>query len=117
MQELIEKYIATWNETDPERRRELIGEVYAADATYTDPLADLRGLAEIDAGVAGAQQMFPGMVFALAGPVDANHSQARFSWHLGPAGTEPVVIGFDVAVANADGKLTSVHGFLDKVPA
>jgi hypothetical protein len=117
MRDIIEKYIATWNETDPARRRALIEELYAVDATYTDPLADLRGYAEIDAGVAGAQQMFPGMVFALAGPVDANHNQARFSWHLGPAGAEPVVIGFDVAVADAAGKLSSVHGFLDKVPA
>jgi hypothetical protein len=117
MQDIIEKYIATWNETDPARRGALIAEVYATDATYTDPLADLRGLAEIDAGVAGAQQMFPGMVFTLAGPVDAHHNQARFTWYLGPAGDEPVVIGFDVAVADADGKLASVHGFLDKVPA
>jgi hypothetical protein len=117
MRDIIEKYIATWNETDPARRRALIAGVYAADATYTDPLADLRGLAEIDAGVAGAQQMFPGMVFTLAGPVDAHHNQVRFTWHLGPAGEEPVVIGFDVAVADTDGKLTSVHGFLDKAPS
>jgi hypothetical protein len=117
MQDIIEKYIASWNETDPAKRRALIEELYATDATYTDPLADLRGLAEIDASVAGAQQMFPGMVFALVGPVDANHNQARFTWHLGPAGEEPLVIGFDVAVADADGKLASVHGFLDKVPA
>jgi hypothetical protein len=117
MQDIIEKYIASWNETDPGRRRELIDALFTADATYTDPLADLRGPAEIDAAVAGAQQMFAGMVFRLAGPVDTNHSQARFTWHLGPAGAEPVVIGFDVAVANAEGQISSVHGFLDKVPS
>jgi hypothetical protein len=27
------------------------------------------------------------------------------------------VIGFDVAVLDADGQISSVHGFLDKVPA
>jgi hypothetical protein len=27
------------------------------------------------------------------------------------------VIGFDVAVLDADGQFASVHGFLDKVPA
>jgi len=27
-----------------------------------------------------------------------------------------VVVGFDVAVAGSDGRLTSVLGFLDKVP-
>jgi len=117
MQDIIEKYIASWNETDPARRLALIGDLYAADATYTDPLTALNGHGEIDAGIAGAQQMFPGMVFTLAGPVDTNHNQARFGWHLGPAGAEPVVIGFDVAVADADGKLASVHGFLDKVPS
>ena len=117
MQEIIEKYIACWNERDPQRRRALIDHVWAADASYTDPLADLRGRAEIDAGVAAAQQQFPGMVFSLAGPVDANHNQARFTWNLGPAGGEPVVVGFDVAVLNGDGQIRSVHGFLDKVPA
>ncbi len=118
MQEIIEKYIACWNETDPQRRRALIDEVWAVGATYTDPMAELRGRAEIDAGVAGAQQMFPGMVFTLAGPVDAHHNQARFTWHLGPEGAaEPLVIGFDVAIADDNGQLRSVHGFLDKVPA
>jgi hypothetical protein len=49
--------------------------------------------------------------------VDAHHQQARFTWGLGPEGAEPVVIGFDVAVTGEDGRITSVHGFLDKVPA
>lgn len=49
--------------------------------------------------------------------MDANHDQARFTWHLGPAGGEPVVIGFDVVVLSEDGRIASVHGFLDKVPA
>jgi SnoaL-like domain len=118
MQEVIENYIASWNETDPQRRLALISDLWADDGTYTDPMADLRGPAEIDAGVAQAQQMFPGLVFSLGGDVDANHNQARFTWHLGPAdGGEPVVIGFDVAVVDQTGRLRSVHGFLDKVPA
>jgi hypothetical protein len=66
--------------------------------------------------IAGAQAQFPGLVFRLAGLVDAHHRQARFSWGLGPAGEEPLVVGFDVAVAGPDGRLTSVLGFLDKVP-
>jgi hypothetical protein len=117
MQEIIERYIATWNETDAERRRALIEEVWAADGSYTDPLADVRGRDQVDAVVAAAQQQFPGLVFRLAGPVDANHNQARFTWHLGPSGGEPLVVGFDVAVLNGEGQIRSVHGFLDKVPA
>jgi hypothetical protein len=51
--------------------------------------------------------------------VDTHHSQARFRWGLSPGeaptGAEPVVEGFDVAVAGSDGRLTVVLGFLDKV--
>jgi hypothetical protein len=118
MQEIIERYIAAWNEADPARRRALIDPVWAADGSYTEPLADVRGREAIDAVIAAAQQQFPGLEFSLGGPVDANHQHGRFSWHLGPAGGgEPLVIGFDVAVLDADGQIGAVYGFLDKVPA
>jgi hypothetical protein len=47
----------------------------------------------------------------------ARGQQARFSWHLGPFGAEPVVVGFDVAILNGGGQIRGVYGFLDKVPA
>jgi hypothetical protein len=114
--ELIEKYIACWNETDPAARRRLIEEVWAPAGTYTDPLADVAGRDQIDAVIAAVQAQFGGLEFSLAGPVDAHHNVARFTWHLGPHGGEPVVVGFDVAVI-ADDQIATVHGFLDRVPA
>ena len=117
MQEIIDRYIAAWNETDAGKRFGLVESLWAADGSYTDPLADVRGPDAIAGLMGAAQQQFPGLAFTLGGPVDANHNQARFSWHLGPAGAEPVVIGFDVVVLDGDGRIASVHGFLDKVPA
>ena len=116
MQDLIERYLACWNEPDPGRRHELIAQTWAADASYTDPLAEAHGAEEIDAVIAGAQAQFPGHTLTLTGPVDSHHRQARFTWGLGPAGGEPVVEGFDVAVTGPDGRLATVFGFLDKVP-
>jgi SnoaL-like domain len=117
MQDIIDQYIAAWNETDAAKRRELVGWLWAADGSYTDPLADVRGPDAIAGLIGAAQQQFPGFVFTLGGPVDANHNQARFTWHLGPDGSEPVVVGFDVVVLDGTDKIASVHGFLDKVPA
>lgn len=117
MREIAERYIATWNETDPGRRRKLVDELWADDASYVDPLAEAHGRDEIDALIAAAQARFPGMRIRLAGPVDTHHRQARFTWAFGPEGAEPIVVGFDVAVANEAGQLVSVLGFLDKVPA
>ena len=113
---LAEQYIATWNETDPAARRALIDEIWSADGQYIDPLAEVTGRDQIDAVIAAAQQQFAGMKFRLAGPVDAHHDQARFTWELGPDGTA-VVVGFDVAKRDADGRLALVLGFLDKVPS
>ena len=116
MHDVIERYIASWNQTDPQLRRKLIDEVWAQDATYVDPVAEAHGRDAIDATVAAVQAQFPGLAFTLLDSVDTHHRQARFTWGLGPAGAEPLVIGFDVAVADGDGQLTSVLGFLDKVP-
>lgn len=116
MRDLIEQYLACWNEADPAKRRELIGETWADDGSYTDPLADVRGHDQIDAVIAAAQEQFPGLSFALTGPVDSHHRQARFAWGLGQGGGEPVAEGSDVAVTGPDGRLSAVFGFLDKVP-
>ena len=114
--ELITRYLAAWNETDPAARRALVAEVWTEDATYTDPLAAVRGHDEIDATIAAVQGQFPGLVFTRAGEVDAHHDLARFTWNLGPAGGDPLIVGFDV-VEIADGRIARVHGFLDQVPA
>ncbi len=117
IQNVIERYIDVWNETDANRRRQLIGEVFADDAAYTDPLAAVRGHDAIDQFVAAGQAQFAGLQFSLGGAIDAHHDQARFTWHLGAPGMEePVVVGFDVAVLNG-GRLREVYGFLDKVPS
>ncbi|MDF5754402.1 nuclear transport factor 2 family protein [Spongiactinospora sp. TRM90649] len=115
--ELVRRYLATWNETDPAARRAALAEVFAEDAVYTDPLVSARGRDELDATIAAVQGQFGGLVFTLGGAVDAHHDIARFTWHLGPEGGEPLAIGFDVAVIGADGRIGQMLGFLDKVPA
>ncbi len=113
MSELVARYLETWNETDPAARREAIDELWAADGVYTDPMAVAAGPDQIDATIAAVQGQFPGLAFTLAGPVDAHHDIARFTWCLG----DDLVIGSDVLVLDADSRISRVHGFLDKVPA
>jgi hypothetical protein len=117
LQDLADRYIAAWNETDADARRRLVDASWAEDARYTDPLVVAEGRDAVDATLAAVQAQFPGLVFRLGGPVDAHHDIARFTWELGPADGEALVVGFDVLVADAEGRIAQVHGFLDKVPA
>jgi SnoaL-like domain len=110
-------YLAMWNTSDPDERRALVAELCAEDVRYTDPLVDVTGRDGLEATIAAAQEQFPGFAFTLFGGVDAHHDQARFGWELGPAGIPAPIAGFDVVTTGADGKVTRVLGFLDRVPS
>lgn len=114
---LAASYIATWNETDAARRGSAIEKLWAEDGSYVDPLVSVQGRDRIDATIAAAQTQFPSFEFRLVGRVDGHHDQCRFTWELGPPDSEAPVVGFDVALVDGDGKLRSVLGFLDRVPA
>ncbi|HEX4214487.1 MAG TPA: nuclear transport factor 2 family protein [Candidatus Dormibacteraeota bacterium] len=115
--QIVDRYIAMWNEVDGGARRRLIEELWSATGRYVDPLTSVEGRAAINDTVEAAQKQFSGITFRLAGPVDAHHQQARFGWELGTPGEEPIVVGFDVAECDQQGRLAVVLGFLDKVPA
>jgi hypothetical protein len=115
--ELAQRYIDTWNEADGDARRAAVDQLYTEDARYIDPLAAAEGREAIAAMIGAVQDQFPGFTFRLAGSVDGHHNQARFGWELGPAGAEAPIVGFDVAVIDDAGRIETVLGFLDKVPA
>jgi SnoaL-like protein len=111
---LIDGYIATWNETDPDRRRDLVARTFTEDSSYLDPLMAGAGQDQIDAMIGAAQQQFPGMRFELAAAPDHYNDRVRFSWHLRPAaGGDTVAVGHDFAILAEDGRLASVTGFLE----
>ena len=117
LEDTVHRHIQSWNATDAMERRALVETVFTPTAVYIDPLVTPTGWDAIDQTIGAVQQQFSGLRFALADGVDAHHDQVRFRWQLGaPGAEEPLVIGFDVAVA-AGGRFDRVYGFLDKVPA
>lgn len=117
MNDLVSAYIDTWNATSPEAREALLTQHWMPDATYTDPMASIVGRDAIAATIDAVHAQFPGFVFTQVGTPDSHHSQTRFQWGLGPAGEVPLIIGFDVLVADEEGRIQTVLGFLDQVPA
>ena len=115
--DLATRYIESWNEPDPQRRRTALDALWAEDGRYVDPLVDVTGRDAIDATIAAVQAQFPSLRFRLQGPVDAHHEQCRFGWELGPQDGDAPVAGFDVVMVGDSGKLHTVLGFLDRVPA
>jgi hypothetical protein len=115
--QLIDQYIAMWNETDGERRRKLIAQVWTPDASYVDPMLQAEGHTGIDTMVAQVHARFPGYRFRRTSDVDAHHDRVRFGWELGAEGGSPVVTGIDFGVVEGGKRLQAITGFFTSAPA
>ena len=109
-------YIDLWNERIPARRREILAACWASDARYVDPLMSGDGHDGVDALISGVQQRFPDFKFKLIGEPNGYGDHVRFCWGLGPDGVDSPIKGTDFAVLS-DGRIRSITGFLDQVPA
>jgi hypothetical protein len=114
----VARYFEAWNAREPEARAKAVSAAWTADGGYTDPLTDVTGHEQIAAVIAGAHEQFPGFAFRLTGAVDGHHDTARFSWELvSEADGSAPVSGSDVITLDTDGRIKTVLGFLDRVPA
>lgn len=112
------RYFEAWNATEPEALSKAVAAAWAPEGSYTDPLADVTGHAQITAVIAAAHARFPGFVFRPLGAVDGHHDTARFGWELvNEADGSAPVAGFDVVTLDGEGRIRRVLGFLDRVPA
>jgi hypothetical protein len=114
--ELVDRYIDVWNETDPGKRRALIARTFTEDAHFIDPVQEGDGLDGIEALVKGVQEKFPGYRFRRTGTVDTFRDRVRFRWELAPESGEIFIDGTDFGIV-IDGRLDRVTGFFDRVPA
>jgi hypothetical protein len=110
----VDRYFAIWNETDAQRRRELISRTWSEEATYLDPMFSAEGHEGIDLMVASVHEQYPRHEFRLVGAIDNHHDCLMFSWEVVNLDTAArILAGIDFAVRTVDGRLGQVTGFFD----
>jgi hypothetical protein len=112
--DLVDRYIATWNETDGGRRRDLIAQTWIEGASYLDPILQGDGRDGIDSMIASVQERFPGHRFRRTSEVESHHDRVRFTWELVPAEGDAVVRGTDFGMIAPGNMLQAVTGFFDQ---
>jgi hypothetical protein len=116
--ELIDRYCAVWSEPSPGRRADLLAQVWAHDATYTDPSVHATTPEELLAHIEKVLSRRPGSRVIRTSPVDAHHGIARFSWHVLQADGVARPDGLDIAELSADGtRIRRVIGFFGPLRA
>jgi hypothetical protein len=115
--DLIERYVAFWNEASAGRRAELIGGLWVENGSHCDPHRTQHGYAEILGEAARLMETFApaGPGFRCSGREDAHHDAVRFDWTAGPL-DEPVASGGSFLLLGADGRIARAYTFDDPVP-
>ncbi|SRR6266700_2660747 len=117
--QLAERYVAIWHETDANLRRKGIAALWTEDGTYTNELAELQGYPTIEAAVIRAHEEFVkrGYVFKVS-KVVGHHNVVRLYWDMLLAGGGEVESnGFDFFILADDGRIRHDYQFTDKQPS
>lgn len=118
--DFTERYMAMWHERDPQRRREIVQNLFAEDAENASRTFVVRGLAEIVGRVARAHDQWvaeKGFVFRALRPADGHHNVLRFAWEMVPAAGGPAEArGLDIFVLRDDGRIGALYQFGEPLP-
>jgi hypothetical protein len=119
--EIVDRYVAMWNESDIDKRRLAIVELWAPDARHLAKSHDCRGYAMIEDRVTRsyAASVAPGInTFRHAGNIDAHHNIVRFNWHMVRKATDEIAaVGFEMLVLDESGRIKADYQFNDPLPA
>jgi hypothetical protein len=110
--DLIDRYCQAWSEPDAKVRAELLGSVWATDATYTDPSVHVAGVNALVSHISTVQARRPGARVLRTSKVDLHHGLARFAWHVVQADGSTLPEGLDLAFLSSDGtRIERIIGF------
>ena len=102
-----------FGESDAERRRAAIAELWAADGVLYVPPGAITGHDAIDKAAGDLRATHPTYVYTPHGKPQVLHNAGRMAWGSGPRGEAPDYTGWDVMIVR-DGKITALYVFLDE---
>jgi hypothetical protein len=111
LERLIDTYCAVWSEPDPVRRQRTLDEIWAENATYTDPRAQLTGSTALVAHIGTILAGRPGAKIVRTSVLDFHHGLVRFAWRVVQADGTMLPEGIDIAEVSNELKLLRIIGF------
>jgi len=115
-QEQIDEYVATWNETDPALRREMIQKIWTDDGYYVDRGAQAHGIDQISANIDRIHLKFPDRIYGRTSEIYNYRDRCRFEWAIIDPSGRPTFGGVAYAKFADDNRLRSVIGFFGPIP-
>ncbi|MEY3787606.1 MAG: hypothetical protein RLZ75_1813 [Pseudomonadota bacterium] len=113
MTALIDTYCEVWNESDLLIRAERLAEVWALDATYTDPMVHAISSSELLRHIDNMREILPPDVKIIrTSCIDEHHKLIRFSWQIVQSEGAVFSDGVDFVEISNEGKIQRIIGFI-----
>jgi hypothetical protein len=113
--DLLKRYVAVWNEPDPETRRAEVARLWAADGLHFTQTRRFQGTEALFARVTEAYDQFvggQGLRFVSADNLVGHHDAVAFNWLMSPGDSDTVLaVGFDVVTLDGEGRITADYQF------
>jgi hypothetical protein len=105
--------IQVFNERDPQKRLQVIQEIYNPDAILNEPEASVTGHEAISNAVTKLlSSLPPTFSFTPIGSALGHHLIGRLRWQSGPPGGPAAVTGMDIAHFT-NGRIHSLYVFIE----
>lgn len=133
--ELVERYVAMWNEHDPESRRAMVRELWAAEGAqilqppmemleqarrvgFINLVLEARGHDELEVRVSRAYEEFvaPGEFrFRQRGHATQLGEVIKFGWEMVPVGGgDPAGVGLEFLILEPNGRIRADYQFIEQ---
>ena len=110
LNQVVSDYGAAWQETDADRRLELLTRCFADTGQYTDPTAAVSGRHNLSVHIGEVLQSAGGRVEITSAP-NSHHDVVHFTWHMVADDGSKMVEGHDFVRLDTDGKISYLSGF------
>jgi hypothetical protein len=114
-QDLAERYVAVWNEADPERRRRRIAELWTQTGRHYVDVREARGYEALEQRIAASHEKNVrdhGHRFRAAKDARRLGDVVTFHWEMLPAETEAVLArGLEFLIVGEDGQILADYQF------
>jgi hypothetical protein len=115
--ELADRYVAVWNEQDPEQRHRRVRDLWIEDGIECTKARETQGYAALEARITASHEKNvrdAGCLFRSCRNADGHHGLVKFNWEMIRTGDDAVqATGFYVLLLNDTGKIRAAWLFVD----
>jgi len=115
-QDLVERYVAVWNETDADARRAAIAGLWRPDGAHFVKEREARGYTGLEQRVVGSFEKNvrgKGNRFRVRADAQRVRDVVTFTWEMVPAGADTVLaVGREFLVLDAEDRIVTDYQFI-----